>query len=83
MIKITIPKWLVIQNKKFNYLLYQVLLLYPRFPEATYPEEICKGVQLLAVLLVEKLKKNVDPPLTTSKKALTPPEVGKIKKIIF
>ena len=32
----------------FNYLLNQVLLLYPSIPEATYPEEICKGVQLLA-----------------------------------
>ena len=73
MIKITIPKWLVIQNKNFNYLLNQVLLLYPSIPEATYPEEICKGVQLMAVLFVEKPLKNVDPPLTTSKKALTPP----------
>ena len=46
----------------FNYLLNQVLLLYPGIPEANYSEEICKGVQLLAVLFVEKLKKNVDPP---------------------
>ena len=46
----------------FNYLLNQVLLLYPSIPEATYPEEICKGVQLLAVPFVEKLKKMLTPP---------------------
>ena len=61
----------------FDYILKQVLPPYPSIPIATYREEICKGVQLLAVLLGERLKKIFDPPLTTSKKSLTPPEVGK------
>ena len=47
MIKITRPKWLVIQNKKVQLSSKANIALYPSIPEATYPEEICKGVQIL------------------------------------
>ena len=54
-IKITRPKWLVIQKKKVQLSSKASIALYPSILEATYPEEIWKGVQLLAVLLGEKL----------------------------
>ena len=54
-IKITRPKWLVIQNKKVQLSSKASISLYPSILETTYPEKICKGVQPLAVLLGEKL----------------------------